>query len=572
MKKNIKKLKNKCVHEITNYPFCNKCCCIYDPLKNISSINKRFTPLIEEINFGKIYNNMIKISKREREKFKKIPIPNIKNRKEMIEKIFRVITIYKFSLSTFYLAIFLMDEILYLNNTKINKKYFLSNEEISLGSLFLAIKSFELEKNFSLNLSKINSFYNSSINYSSERLKIIEVLCLKKLNYKIFRITPYDYLNLFIKIGLIFTNEISETSNINIVYLNSNISKLSYEILDNLIKSSNEYFIIEPYLIYLGIIIYSKEKIMHCNNLDMFIYGYNISEKEIINSKTFIKENCARKKNELLNNNKEDLVKKINNKSQSPMKEKYYKLQKSFLLRPISLSSVNSRRSSIKKSINIASNLSTSSDEVNQNKTIKISKKDFLKENFLNYSFSYSVQNTLNSKKKKNIIKIRPLSQITENRKSSVLHNNKRLVNLSEIKSNFSHKMKSHKLNIKEMLKESERKKNNYTSIELSYLISHSSNKNKVLNNKKKNINIKPYKFCNKNIDNKQKEKLNDKKNKNNNIIRNSIYHYKKINNRTHSLSTSVSREKKNDLNSVSLPKKNIINYCKFVNQKSKIL
>ena len=132
--------------------------------------------------------------------------------------------------------------------------------------------------------------------------------------------------------------------------------------------------------------------------------------------------------------------------------------------------------------------------------------------------------------------------------------------------------MKSHKLNIKEMLKESERKKNNYTSIELSYLISHSSNKNKVLNNKKKNINIKPYKFCNKNIDNKQKEKLNDKKNKNNNIIRNSIYHYKKINNRTHSLSTSVSREKKNDLNSVSLPKKNIINYCKFVNQKSKIL
>ena len=137
----------------------------------------------------------------------------------------------------------------------------------------------------------------------------------------------------------------------------------------------------------------------------MFIYGYNISEKDIINSKTFIKENCARKKNELLNNNKEDLVKKINNKSQSPMKEKYYKLQKSFLLRPISLSSVNSRRSSIKKSINIASNVSTSSDEFNQNKTIKISNKDFLKENFLNYSFSYSVQNTLNSKKKKILLK-----------------------------------------------------------------------------------------------------------------------------------------------------------------------
>ena len=46
---------------------------------------------------------------------------------------------------------------------------------------------------------------------------------------------------------------------------------------------------------------------MNCNNIEMFIYAYNISEEEIIKSKNFIKEN-SEKKNKLneINNNKED--------------------------------------------------------------------------------------------------------------------------------------------------------------------------------------------------------------------------------------------------------------------------
>ena len=79
-------------------------------------------------------------------KLKKESLPNIKNRKDIIEKIFRVITIYKYSLSTFYLSIVLLDEIFIQN--KYSKKYFISNEEIALGSLFLAIKCNEQENNF----------------------------------------------------------------------------------------------------------------------------------------------------------------------------------------------------------------------------------------------------------------------------------------------------------------------------------------------------------------------------------------------------------------------------------------
>ena len=577
MKERIKYPRIKCNHEITKFPFCNKCCCIYDSNKKIASINKRLNSLIKEINFGNIYKNIVI---QEENKLKLINKINskyiyIKNRKEIIEKFFKVITIYKYGLSTFYLAIFLMDEIFYKVN--LYKKYFLTNEEIALGSLFLAIKSLELENNISPNLSKIQSFFSPSISYSNERLKIIEILCLKQLDYNIYRITPYDYLNLFIKIGVIFSNEIIENSNLNVVYLNSNISKLSYEILDSLIKNTNEYFKIKPYLIALGIILYAKEKIMHCNNIEMFIYAYNISEEEIIKCKNFIKENSERKnKINERNNNKEDnlLSKRKNNKSQSPLKNQYYKLKKSFLIRPSSLSSVSSRPSSMKKS-SLGSNVSTSSDDinnVNMNPIIKISVKNYSKDNSIDFSYSYTAQNTINSKRNKNLIKIRPLSQISEMRKSNILVNNKKLSNLNEVKSNLSQKINKHRLSIKEMLKENEKKKNNYASIELSYLISQTSNKSIYTNNKKKNINIKPFKFYNNNLEKKQKEKGNYKKSKINNVLKSTINLNKKINKRTHSLTTSVSREKKYNLNLIPLPKKNLINYCKFVNQKTKIL
>ena len=448
MKERIIYPKIRCNHEITKFPFCNKCCCIYDSNKKIASINKRLNSLIKEINFGSTYKNIVIQEENELNKINKIKSKYIyiKNRKEIIEKFFKVITIYKYSLSTFYLAIFLMDEIFYKVN--LNKKYFLSNEEIALGSLFLAIKSLELEKNVSSNLSKIQSFFSPSIIYSIERLKIIEILCLKKLNYNIYRITPYDYLNLFIKIGVIFSNEILENTNLNVVYLNSNISKLSYEILDSLMKNTNEYFKIKPNLIALGIILYAKEKIMHINNIEMFIYAYNISKEEIIKTKNFIKENSERKNklndiNNIINKDRK------NNKSQSPLKNQYYQLKKSFLIRPFSLSSVSSRPSSMKKS-SLGSNVSTSSDDinnVNMNQKIKITMKNYSKENSIDFSYSYTAQNTINSKRNKNLIKIRPLSQISEMRKSNILVNNKKLNNLNEVKSNLSQKI--NKRNIK---------------------------------------------------------------------------------------------------------------------------
>ncbi len=125
----------------------------------------------------------------------------------------------------------------------------------------------------------------------------------------------------------------------------------------------------------------------------------------------------------------------------------------------------------------------------------KLSIKSHSKDNSIDFSYSYTAQNTINSKRNKNLIKIRPLSQISEMRKSNILVNNKKLSNLNEVKSNLSQKINKHRLSIKEILKENEKKKNNYASIELSYLISQTSNKSIYINNKKKIINIKPFKF-----------------------------------------------------------------------------
>jgi hypothetical protein len=73
-------------------------------------------------------------------------------------------------------------------------------------------------------------------------------------------------------------------------------------------------------------------------------------------------------------------------------------------------------------------------------------------------------------------------------------------------------------------------------------------------------------------LEKKQKEKGHYKKTKINNVLKSTINLNKKINKRTHSLTTSVSREKKSNLNLIPLPKKTLINYCKFVNPKAKIL
>ena len=594
MNYNLKKKEN-CNHQITKFPFCNKCCCIYNPIKNISSINKRLNSIKDEITFGTLFKKMINSTDINRNKFvklKKETLPNIKNRKDIIEKIFKVITIYKYSLSTFYLSIVLLDEIFIRN--KYSKKYFISNEEIALGSLILAIKCNEQENNCSISLSQINYFYSSSIKIPKGRLKLLEILCLKKLNYNIYKITPYDYLNIFIKIGIIFNNEIQENTNLNVVYLNSKISNFSYEILDNLMRNSNEYFQIKSYLISLGILLYAKEKIMHCNNIEMFIYAYNISEKELLKTKNYVKENCE-KKNKInyiinyksKNTKNNNLFKKVKNNSQSPLQKESYKLQKLFLLRPKSLTSVNSRTSSKKKSFNLGSSVSTSSDEFNNgiinHKIIFSGKNFFLKENTLNYSFSFTYKNSNNSYRKKYILNIRPFSQILEKKNSCLLRNNRRLVNLNEINYNFSQKIKNYR-SIKELLKEKKEKKINYTSNEFSYLISHSSYKNKSnnknnnnnnnnYNNKKKKLNIKPYKLNNKNIDLKPKEIINNKEKKINNVIKNSINIYNKMTNhkRTHSLSTFNNIKDKTVLTSL-MKNKNILNYCKIVNRKTKDL
>jgi hypothetical protein len=77
----------------------------------------------------------------------------------------------------------------------------------------------------------------------------------------------------------------------------------------------------------------------------------------------------------------------------------------------------------------------------------------------------------------------------------------------------------------------------------------------------------------NKNIDLKQKEIINNKEKKINNIIKNSIDFYNKMTNhkRTHSLSTFNNIKDKTVLTSL-MKNKNILNYCKIVNRKTKVL
>ena len=88
------------------------------------------------------------------------------------------------------------------------------------------------------------------------------------------------------------------------------------------------------------------------------------------------------------------------------------------------------------KKSSLGSNVSTSSDNinnVNMNQIKKISVKSYSKDNSIDFSYSYTAHNTINSKRNKNLIKIRPLSHISEIRKNNILVNNKKLSNLMRL-------------------------------------------------------------------------------------------------------------------------------------------
>ena len=256
----------QCNHQIEDSPFCIKCNCIYHPLTNTSSIKKIYAPIVLGLSVNDIFCNM---KHTEYDINYEQPLPVIEARISLIEKIKRTIAKLNFHKSTYYLTIYLMD-VIFLEETK--EKVFMRNEQIALGCTFLSIK-FNERDTLVPTLKEIQNCFEPKVYYSIEQLRKIEVFCLKKLNYTIRYFTPYDYIDFFNKIGISFSIE----------DFSMKIQKDSLDVLENIMKKTNEYLLYNSHLLAVSMRSVARKN----NNKDkkifnqMIKYAYNINQEDL---------------------------------------------------------------------------------------------------------------------------------------------------------------------------------------------------------------------------------------------------------------------------------------------------
>ena len=187
------------------YYFCVECGCIILKLNNNNDSYLYTTkPLLYQervdINPLDIFNS-----------FKDLEYPIInsqwsyfKNRQRNINLLQKYLTYYKYSESTFYLALHYLDTIYStLNGSVVQKK---KNELFVINCLLIAGKFFEKDS-FQ---PRITRFCSIGIQYDIDEIDICrnELEVLKILNYKLNVITAYDILSYLLFNGIIFEPEI----------------------------------------------------------------------------------------------------------------------------------------------------------------------------------------------------------------------------------------------------------------------------------------------------------------------------------------------------------------------------
>ena len=150
----------------------------------------------------------------------------------------------KINYKILYSAIFFFDILLNINSE-------LSIEQIGLGSLIIVSKFF-YEKHCNIRNQIFRNFGKKEV--SSEEINIIEIKCLKILNYKLNYIQPIFFLDLLFLNGIVFTTDNIKTEDSTKVY------NLSLKLLEYSMEINNEYIKYHPFSFCCGIIALCRKK------------------------------------------------------------------------------------------------------------------------------------------------------------------------------------------------------------------------------------------------------------------------------------------------------------------------
>ena len=151
----------------------------------------------------------------------------------------------KIKLRIIYLSIFFLDLLMKKNKNE------LTLEQIGLGSLILVSKFF-YEKYYNITNKMFRNFNNKK--FSNEELNLIEIECLKLLNYKFNKIQPINFLELLSFHGIVFKNDNLKKEDINKIY------NFTLKLLEYFMAVDNEYIKYNPFKVACSIVAICRKK------------------------------------------------------------------------------------------------------------------------------------------------------------------------------------------------------------------------------------------------------------------------------------------------------------------------
>ena len=177
----------------------------------------------------------------------KLTQDEIEKRKYIIESIKVFIINHRINYRILFNTIYMLDILICYNN----KKNVISNmEQLGVGSAMLMIK-FIYEEYMMISLNKFRTIFETN-KYTLDQLQIIEMTCLKLIDYYLNFPTPLSFMELLLLNGIVFnTDEVKyETSH--------KIYNLIFVTLEKIMISSNEYVKYNPLYLCCSVVAYCR--------------------------------------------------------------------------------------------------------------------------------------------------------------------------------------------------------------------------------------------------------------------------------------------------------------------------
>ena len=170
-----------------------------------------------------------------------------KLRKDIISQMRHFLHNYRLNELCLFHSIYLMDKLL-------AKKIKLNITEVAIACLFISVKFINNDGD----IPPINNFLEILTNnqkISIKELMLLEIECLKKLNYKISTPQPINFINLMLMNGIVFNTDVEESK----IKLNSSIYNLPIEIYYDIIYVNTDYLQFHPLYIAFTCIAMARE-------------------------------------------------------------------------------------------------------------------------------------------------------------------------------------------------------------------------------------------------------------------------------------------------------------------------